>query len=69
MISQCVASEVGDTGLEPTGEFSGATTLSATGAAESGAVGADLESLIAAWPTLPEAVKANIVAMAKAANS
>ena len=37
--------------------------------AESGAVGADLESLIAAWPTLPEAVKADILAMAKAANS
>ena len=37
--------------------------------AESGAADADLEPLIAAWPTLPEAVKADILAMAKAANS
>ena len=56
-------------GIEPAIEFSGKTTLSATGAAESGAVAADLEPLIAAWPTLPEAVKADILAMAKAAKS
>ena len=57
-------------GIEPAIEFSGKTTLSVTGAAESGAVAAaDLEALIAAWPTLPEAVKADILAMAKAAKS
>ena len=45
---QAVSAQLGDTGLELAGEFSGETTLSAAGAAESGAVGADLESLIAA---------------------
>jgi hypothetical protein len=40
----------GDTGFEPIREFSEKTTLSATGAAESGAVAADLEAVIAAWP-------------------
>jgi hypothetical protein len=45
---QAVSAQLVDTGLESSGDFSGKTTLSAAGAAESGAVAADLESLIAA---------------------
>ncbi len=65
---------VGDTGLEQPQETSGKTALSEIGGTESGTVGADygfqdrrLEAIIDAWPSLPEAVKEDIVAMVRAA--
>ncbi|MFP6613868.1 MAG: hypothetical protein VB835_16275 [Pirellulales bacterium] len=39
--------------------------IAAPGAADDAQNTADLEAVIAAWPTLPEAVKANILAMAR----
>ena len=61
------------TGFEPAAKTQGERVIDerrgakcGADAAESGAVGADLDALIAAWPTLPEAVKADILAMARA---
>jgi hypothetical protein len=50
----------------------GETSFSHQGGAESGAhsapIGADLQAIIQRWPELPNAVKAGIVAMVKAAD-
>lgn len=66
---------MGDGGLEPTPFSSGNTPFSETGGAESGAVGArngtlppDLAAVVAAWPTLSEAIKTDIVTMVTAAD-
>ena len=61
-------------GLEPAPDSSGKTTNRVSGGAESGAVGADfspvgadLQSIIEAWPKLPESTKAGIIAIVRAA--
>ena len=65
-----------ETGLEPPPKSSDISTVSATGDAECGALGArtgridgDLQTVIDAWPDLPEAVRADILAMLTAAGS
>ena len=64
---------MGAEGFEPPPKTSGRTHNSQTGGAESGALGAradlpdpTLAGIINAWPTLPEAVKAGIVATVQA---
>ena len=66
---------MGDTGLEHTLNSSEQHAVSEIGGAESGAVAAetssidpDLQAVIEAWPMLPEAIKAGILAMARAAS-
>jgi len=61
---------VGDKGLELPPKSAGNTGFSETGGAESGAVGArmglsdpDLAAVVAAWPNLPEATRAAVVAL------
>ena len=61
-------------GLEHSKKLPGETQFSSTGGAESGALGdeidpidSDLAALIEAWPTMPEGVRAGIVAMIRAA--
>ena len=63
-----------DKGLEPVVKSSQKTDVSPIGGAESGAVGAqsasfdaDLRHIIEHWPSLPDDVKAGIVAMVRAA--
>ena len=66
------------TGLEPPLSNTGETSIPSESGAESGALGAqkpafdafadpELARLIEAWPTLPDAIKAGILAMVKAA--
>ncbi|MCH7685408.1 MAG: hypothetical protein IH899_01785 [Planctomycetes bacterium] len=62
------------TGLERTDDSTGNNVIQGQGGAESGAVGAqsalmdpDLRAVIEAWPELPDAVKAGILAMVRAA--
>ena len=59
---------------EQTAKSSGDTTISASAGANAGAVETktahddpDLQAIIDAWPALPEAIKAGIVAMVQAA--
>ena len=70
--------EMGDTGLEPVDvscvQASNLRHAAPSSAAKSGAVGVDspavdaeLRAVIDAWPALPEAVKADILATIKAA--
>jgi hypothetical protein len=73
--------EVGDTGLEPAPKSPRETRVSDSGSSNSGnnraGFGApiaperpadpDLAALVAAWPTLPSAVRVGIVAMVRAA--
>ena len=61
-------------GIERTDKSPEKTTLSVDGGADSGALGGQscpidpaLASLIGAWPTLPEPIKAGILAMIRAA--
>jgi len=65
---------MGDTGFEPSPKTLEKTQIEQLGGAECGAVGArnsssdpDLRCVVEAWPNLPVAVKANVVAMVKAA--
>jgi hypothetical protein len=66
---------VGDTGLEHRAEMPTNPQVSETGGAESGAnrpvsgpdADPDLAAVISAWPGLPQALKAGIVAMVKTA--
>jgi hypothetical protein len=73
---------MGDTGLEPTPKTPSETQVSDSGGNKSGNNGAgvsapirpperpadpDLAALVAAWPALPSAVRAGIVAMVRAA--
>jgi len=69
---------MGDTGLEPeivtNCQINNLQKLENPGAAESGAVGAqnteidpELAKIVAAWPGLPDAIRAGIVAMVAAA--
>jgi hypothetical protein len=69
---------MGPGGFEPTPKTPRKTHISAQGGALSGARGGarllpedtgdpDLQQLIDAWPTLPEAVKAGIMAMIRSA--
>jgi len=76
IIRECVRhiAQVAEAGLEPICHSTGKTAISETDSAESGAVGArideivpDLQAILVSWPTLPEAVKAGIVAMIQAA--
>jgi hypothetical protein len=67
---------VGGTGFEPPAKLSEKTPFASTGGAESGALGSEIDSLdpglaevVKAWPTLPEAVRADILAMVRAAGS
>ena len=62
-----------EAGLEGSSKYSGKTGVSERGGAESGARDAqtgpiddDLAELIAAWPGLPNDVKADVLAMVKA---
>ena len=59
-------------GIEPPQRNTGETSFSHQGGAESGAhnapIDADLQAIIEQWPELPDAVKAGIVAMVKAAD-
>jgi len=59
-----------------TPENTGKTSVSSEAGADAGAVetklaqfSPDLQSLIDAWPTLPEAIKAGILAMVRAASA
>jgi len=61
-------------GIEPPRENTGKTALPAESGAKSGTLGAhfgpaptDLRTVIDAWPTLPEAIRADIVAMVRTA--
>jgi hypothetical protein len=57
-------------GIEPSANFQGNPTIVALGGAKSGALAAtdpDLAALIDAWPTLPEAIRAGILALVRAA--
>ena len=61
-------------GLEPATRSTGNNAIQGRGGAECGAVGAqsalmvpDLQAIIKAWPELPDAVKAGILAMVHAA--
>jgi hypothetical protein len=65
---------MGGTGLEHPGESTENTATSPTGGAESGALGAreapidpSLAAVVDAWPALPDAIKAGILAMVLAA--
>jgi len=65
---------VGDTGLEPVTESSGENGHGTQSAAESAAldateapVGSDLRAVVSAWPNLPDAIRAGILAMIGAA--
>jgi hypothetical protein len=64
---------MGDTGLEAVDPTTNATNglrqSTDVGAAKSGAVDADLARLINHWPDLPATVKADIMAMIRAADS
>ena len=61
-------------GLEHSAKSTGKTGFSDLGGAECGAlgaglapIGADLQAIIDAWPALPEALRAGILAMIQAA--
>ncbi len=60
-------------GSELSQQSPGKSQFSSAGGAKSGAVGAlidtDLQAVVAAWPALPDAVKAGILAMIRAAKS
>jgi hypothetical protein len=65
---------VGDTGLEPLTKSTGKSPTSQSSGAESGALVAGeaqseprLSAVVEAWPMLPEAIKAGILAMIRAA--
>ena len=65
---------MGDTGLEYPSNPSGESNIPETGGAESGALGSEFDSVdpvlaevVKAWPSLPETVRAGIVAMVRAA--
>jgi hypothetical protein len=72
---------MGDTGLEPTPKTPSETQVCDSGGSKCGNNGAgfgaptaperpadpDLAALVAAWPTLPSAVRVGIVAMVRAA--
>lgn len=66
---------MGDEGLEPPPPNTGNTAIRPEGGAKSGALGAreaptddpELAEVVAAWPTLPEGVKAGILAAVRAA--
>ena len=65
---------MGDEGLEHIAKLSGKLRHSTTGDAESDAlskdsdpIDADLAALIDAWPTLPQSIKAGILAVIRAA--
>ena len=62
--------EVGATGLEPVKDSCRNTHVSLLSGAECSAYlnDADLEAVVNAWPQLPSALKAGIVAMVKAAD-
>ena len=67
MVSQCVASSVGLRGLELPHENTEKKGVSDQSGAESGAQEAQLDpelaAVVDAWPALPEAIKAGILAM------
>ena len=63
------------TGLELTPDSSGNSSAATQSGAECGALGAlsgpfdpDLAAIVEAWPSLPEALRAGILAMVRAAN-
>ena len=65
---------VGDTGLEHSTESSGGNGHGTQSAAESAALdateaplGSDLRAVVSAWPNLPNAIRAGILAMIGAA--
>jgi len=65
---------MGVTGLEHPADSTGNSAVRDQSSAESGAVGAqtafadpDLAAVVEAWPSLPEAIKAGILAMIRAA--
>jgi hypothetical protein len=66
---------VGGTGLEHPSKSSGFRGFLPEGGAKSGAVGVriaisdpDLAAVVEAWPTLPEAVRRQVVGLVKAQN-
>ena len=66
-MSQAHAVRSGAGGIRPPVEKLAKSVLSSEGGAESGAIEPLLATVVAAWPELPEAVRAGIAAMVKAA--
>jgi hypothetical protein len=64
------ANKLGVTGFEPALDFPEKLGVAPTGGAKSGALGArtpELADVAGIWPTLPEAIRAAILAMIQAA--
>jgi hypothetical protein len=53
-------------GIERPSNLKQSTAESATRGTKSGALNADLAAIAEAWPTLPEAIRAGILAMVRA---
>jgi hypothetical protein len=62
-------SSLGDTGLEHTPKTPVKPQISKRRGTESGTVHGELAQILAAWATLPEAVKGGILAMVKASQN
>ncbi len=54
-------------GIEPATNSPGNSTDSAPGGAKSGALDADLAVIIDTWPTLPETIRADVLALVRRA--
>jgi hypothetical protein len=59
---------MGDTGPESLANYNKKTGISKTGDAESDATPAELKIIIQSWPTLPDPIRAAILAMVGSVN-